>query len=363
MRVAVRSLLLMIGLAMTSTAVAHTGGTSYVDVRLAHNMESPRLQVDVALPDLAAAVRMDEDADGVLRWREVLAAVPDIAAYFQSRLQLTSAGQPCRSTAMLPPLLVDRDTGRHLRVVMMFDCRTTTGPWSLDAKPWFAETADQGIYVTWDSGQDRVALLTTDRPATPLDGGQRQGFGRFWLLGVEHLLGGYDHLAFLALLLLGAVGRTNKALGPRSLFWETARIATAFTVAHSITLALAASGTLQVPAAPVEIAIAGSIFITAVAVVVGADRWVGWPLAFGFGLIHGLGFANVLADILKGRNLLAPLLGFNLGIEVAQLLVIALVAPLLWQALARPRLLRSFSLTSALWLAGLSVMWMTQRWP
>jgi hypothetical protein len=110
-------------------------------------------------------------------------------------------------------------------------------------------------------------------------------------------------------------------------------------------------------------AIAASIFLTAVAVMAGAGRWVGWPLAFGFGLVHGLGFANVLADILTGRNLLTPLLGFNLGIEVAQLVVIALVAPLLWQALARPRVWRSVSTSSAVLLAGMSVIWMTERWP
>ncbi len=363
MRVGFQSLIAMASLTMASLAHAHTGGTSYVDVLAAQNSVAPRLQVDVALPDVAAALRLDRDADGRLRWREITAAQAEIATFLQVRLKLSSAGRPCRPAAIGQPLLVDRDTGRHLRVVLAFSCAAQGRQLSLDASPWFAEVADQGVYVTSDGGSDQVSLLTKERPAAVLDAHHKQGFGRFWMLGAWHLLSGYDHLAFLALLLLGAVRKSNPAIGIRSLFWETTKIATAFTAAHSITLALAATGSLQVPAAPVEIAIAGSIFITAVAIIAGADRWTGWPLAFGFGLVHGLGFANVLAELLSGRKLLAPLLGFNLGIEVAQLLVIAVVAPLLWQAMARPRLLRGTSAVSALMLAGLAVYWMAQRWP
>jgi hypothetical protein len=348
---------------MLPVVEAHTGGTGYVDVLAAQDPAAPRLQVDVALPDVAAALRLDRDADGRLRWREVTAAQVEIATFLRARLKLSSAGRPCRPAAIGQPLLVDRDTGRHLRMVLAFSCAAQGGQLSLDASPWFAEVADQGVYVSSDGASDQVALLTRDRPVAALDAQHKQGFGRFWMLGVEHLLSGYDHLAFLALLLLGAVRKSNRASGIRSLFWETTKIATAFAAAHSITLALAATGTLQVPAAPVETAIAGSIFITAVAIFAGADRWIGWPLAFGFGLVHGLGFANLLAELLSGRNLLAPLLGFNLGIEVAQLVVIAVVAPLLWQAMARPRLLRGTSAVSALLLAGLSVYWMAQRWP
>lgn len=357
------ALLAVAMLCLLPVVEAHTGGTSYVDVLAPLDSAAPRLQVDVALPDVGAALRLDRDADGRLRWREVTAAQVEIAGFLQARLKLSSAGRPCRPAAIGQPLLVDRETGRHLRMVLAFSCAAHGGQLSLDATPWFAEVADQGVYVTSGGGSDQVSLLTKDRPAAVLDAQHRQGFGRFWMLGVEHLLSGYDHLAFLALLLLGAVRKSNPAIGIRSLFWETTRIATAFSAAHSITLALAATGTLQLPAAPVEIAIAGSIFITAVAIFAGADRWTGWPLAFGFGLIHGLGFANALAELLSGRNLLAPLLGFNLGIEVAQLLVIAVVAPLLWQAMARPRLLAGTSAVSALLLAGLSVYWMARRWP
>ncbi len=363
MRCRSRAVLGVAMLCMLPVVEAHTGGTSYVNVLTAQNPAAPRLQVDVALPDVAAALRLDRDADGSLRWREVTAARFEIGAYLQARLKLSSAGRPCRPEPIGQPLLVDRDTGRHLRVLLAYACSAPGGQLSLDATPWFAEVADQGVYVIADGASDQVSLLTKDRPAAALGAAHPQGFGRFWMLGALHLLSGYDHLAFLALLLLGAVRKSNPAIGIRSLFWETTKIATAFTAAHSITLALAATGTLRIPAAPVEIAIAGSIFITAVAIFAGADRWTGWPLAFGFGLVHGLGFANVLAELLSGRKLLAPLLGFNLGIEVAQLLVIAVVAPVLWQAMARPRLLRGTSAVSALLLAGLSVYWMAQRWP
>ncbi len=350
-------------LCMLQVVEAHTGGASYVDVQSTQSSEAPRLQVDVALPDIATALGLDRDADGRLRWREVTAAQSEIASYLQARLQVKSAERFCRLATLGQPLLVDRDTGRHLRIVLAIGCTAEPGQRSLDASPWFAEAADQGIYVTWDGGSDRVSLLTKTYPSTDLDVGPNEGFGRFWLLGVEHLLSGYDHLAFLALLLLAAMHKAKPTLGLRSLFWQAAKIVTAFTAAHSITLALAATGLVRLPVALVEIAIAGSILVTAFAVLLRVERWTGWPLAFGFGLVHGLGFANVLADLLSGKDLLAPLVGFNLGIEVAQILVVAMVLPLLWQAMNRPRLLRGTSAISALLLAGMSVYWMVERWP
>jgi hypothetical protein len=147
--------------------------------------------------------------------------------------------------------------------------------------------------------------------------------------GTWHVWIGYDHLAFLVLLLLPSVRRGSKV---GKICRELLRIVTAFTLAHSITLGLAATGTVQLPVQAVELAIAASIVVAAALnLFPTAGRWR-LPLAFGFGLVHGFGFANALAEIgSQGARLVPVLAGFNIGVELAQLSVVAVLLPvLLW---------------------------------
>jgi HupE / UreJ protein len=196
-----------------------------------------------------------------------------------------------------------------------------------------------------------------DRPdATPAEASGPTGF---FLLGIEHLVTGYDHLAFLALLLLG----TASARGSR---WDAARVVTAFTLAHSITLALAVGGWVRVPTAPVEATIAASIVATAGLLVWAVLRRrpgaAGhWGLAFGFGLVHGLGFASVLVELLPGGSLAGALLAFNLGLETAQIALVLLALPaLLWLA-RRPALARPTTAVLAAGIGLLGCSWLAER--
>lgn len=149
---------------------------------------------------------------------------------------------------------------------------------------------------------------------------------RYTILGIEHILLGVDHLLFvLALLLI--------VRGP----WMLVKTITAFTVAHSITLALATLGFIDVPSAPVEAAIALSIVFLCVEIVHARQRRAGltalypWVVAFAFGLLHGLGFAGALADIgLPQSEIPIALLFFNIGVEVGQLIFVAVVLGILW---------------------------------
>jgi hypothetical protein len=112
-------------------------------------------------------------------------------------------------------------------------------------------------------------------------------------------------------------------------FWDVFKVVTAFTVAHSITLSLAALSIISLPSRLVESAIAFSVLLAAlnnIWPVVHGRRWI---VAFGFGLIHGFGFASVLADLgLPQDALLLALVGFNLGVEAGQLLIVAVLVPL-----------------------------------
>lgn len=170
------------------------------------------------------------------------------------------------------------------------------------------------------------------------------------LLGIEHILTGYDHLVFLACLLVpGGTWRSRVA------------IVSAFTAAHSLTLVLAATHVITPPARFVELAIALSIAYVAIENVVADAHRARWPTAFGFGLIHGLGFAGTLGALdLPVRQWLSAVLAFNLGVEIGQLAVVALVLPLIIVIAHSPWHRRVVQSTSAM-VFGLAVVWFVER--
>jgi hypothetical protein len=191
-------------------------------------------------------------------------------------------------------------------------------------------------------------------------------FSRLFALGVRHIAEGTDHLLFLLALLLPAPlvvmgSRWGSAADWRQSLRRILMVVTAFTFGHSITLALAAFGAVRVPSRPVEVLIAVSIFISAMHAIrplfPGKEVWIA---AF-FGLIHGLAFAAVLTDLgLNGWYRLISLLGFNLGIESMQLVVIAATLPSLL-LLSRTRAYPIFRLTGAMFALVASLGWMVAR--
>jgi HupE / UreJ protein len=155
--------------------------------------------------------------------------------------------------------------------------------------------------------------------------------------------------------------RVETVRGHRPLIAECARLVTGFTAAHSLTLALSVTGLLRLPGGPVEIAIALSIVLTALGLALGRNWSPDWRIAFGFGLVHGLGFAGLLTDLLQGRALVVPLIAFNLGLEMAQLLLVVAALPLmLWldrRPVWRPRVAAGLSMALAL----LGSVWLVER--
>jgi hydrogenase/urease accessory protein HupE len=189
------------------------------------------------------------------------------------------------------------------------------------------------VKVFWLDGQSRVYTLTGGQPTVQLYGSadDRRGMGEiaraYAVLGVEHILGGFDHLLFVFSLLF-LVGFQRK------LVWTI----TAFTLAHSLTLASAALGWLTLRSPPVEASIALSIVLVAGEALHKREtlaRRLPAVVAFLFGLVHGLGFAGALQDIgLPQNHLATALLTFNLGVEAGQLMTVGL-AWLAWLVLKR----------------------------
>jgi hydrogenase/urease accessory protein HupE len=214
------------------------------------------------------------------------------------------------------------------------------------------------VKVHWADGQTRIYTLTAGQPEVQLFGAadDTRGMGEvaraYGLLGLEHILGGWDHLLFV-LGLLFLVGFKRK------LVWTIS----AFTLAHSLTLALSTLGWITLRSPPVEATIALSILLVA-GEALNKEQTVSrrWPalVALLFGLVHGLGFAGALQQIgLPQNHLLVSLLSFNLGVEAGQLLVVALAYAALrtlgrWPALAlwRTPALYAMGGTAAYWTWG-----------
>ena len=176
----------------------------------------------------------------------------------------------------------------------------------------------------------------------------------FIVLGIEHIVTGFDHLAFLLALLLAGSGLR-----------EAGKLITSFTLAHSITLALATFDLVRIPASVVEPLIAASIIYVGVENLIRQEMKRRWLLTFGFGLVHGLGFASVLRDlgIADGglRAAITPLLSFNLGVEIGQITIAALILPLIWRLRQHSAFVLRYVPAGSLIIAILGSYWLIDR--
>ncbi len=184
-----------------------------------------------------------------------------------------------------------------------------------------------------------------------------EGFGstpaRFAALGIEHILTGYDHLLFLAGLLV--VARR----------WsDVVKTITAFTVAHSITLALAALNVIAVPGSVVEPLIAASVVYVGLENLLRPIPGSRWKLTFAFGLVHGLGFAAILSGLgigTSGESLVVPLASFNAGVEVGQIAVAAVLVPIFWKLNERAHARLPVAAIWSLLVVAAGAYWLVER--
>lgn len=336
------------------------------------------LRVDVALRDLDVALDLDTNGDGKLVWGEVRAAWPAIETYVRSHIQIDG----CTLTTATRTL-ERRIDGVYAALQWQPECRPALAPpmrYSMLAE---VDPTHRGIArVEWAGAASVLRVLvpragTTREPSVESE--SRAGSGpapapsasapetsaaapiavepgrasaatkapspatldvvpplQFLREGMRHILTGYDHVLFLICLLLPSVmRRTPQGWQPvdrlTQALWPVAGIVTAFTVAHSITLALGATGTVSLAPAFIEPAIAVTIMLAAfdnLRQIFGGRRAL---VTFAFGLIHGFGFAGVLAELdLPAAQFAWALLQFNVGLELGQLLIVAVLATALF---------------------------------
>ena len=348
---AIPLLLLLLASAMFATrAEAHEPGM----VELTFDTIEQTLRAELDLVDLDYALGLDEGDGNVTtadvgRQRERIAAFVVAGVHVSGcRLDASRAATGVRADAS-PSVVVDVpvacDRARKLRAV---------------GSSLFAGLPDyRSVLQVKAAGGTQTFALGASPVAVPLgDGGHAAAFVSFLREGIVHILIGVDHLAFLLVLLLPITARGSRRAQVRSV----AGIVTAFTVAHSLTLSLSALGHLGLPAKPVELLIAATVVFAAVRNLGRSGSAPGWLLAYLLGLIHGFGFAGALGGLAIAEGI-TPLavLAFNLGVELGQLLVIAVALPVI-AFLARPAALgRRLVPATSLLVAGIGVFWIVER--
>jgi hypothetical protein len=373
MKHALQSCLLLLMAFGSATVAAHKASDSFLYLDQS-NPEATTLRVDLALRDLALVLPLDGNNDQQLTGAEVRAARPDITGLVAEGVTVLSNQGNCALTGQQWGLSRHSD-GAYAAARYGIQCPGGAKATGITYNLLFdVDPLHRGL-VQWTTTEgESLAVLGPDSNRLDLTASQPSmlgTFGTFVYEGVVHLLIGLDHILFLLVLILPATfvrqqqlkrSPTTPEVSFSSRLWQLVGIVSAFTVAHSITLALAALDVVRLPIAWVEMVIALSIAVAALNVfwpILGKKTW---KLAFGFGLIHGFGFASVLGDLTTGvSQTVTALAGFNIGVELGQLGLLVIFFPLLFW-LGRYRLYARAAVPAMIVaVTGISLFWAVER--
>jgi len=362
-----RFALLWLMLAFQMTAWAHKASDSYLVVDVKGNAIAA--QWDIALRDIDFALGLDRDGNAEITWGELRARQSDLSAWALSRLELNRSGScPLQVTS----LQVDEHTDGGYAVLRLAGvCPGASGPLGLQYRLLFdLDSLHRGLLRLTLDGATHTTVISPTSGVLQFGAMQTSRWAQFkqYLVeGVWHIWIGFDHILFLLSLLLPAVlvlqmrrwqGVVNFGAALREVLW----VVTSFTAAHSITLSLAALGLVSLPSRLVESAIALSVVLAAANNLWPLVEHRRWLVAFGFGLIHGFGFASVLAELGLPTDALAlSLLGFNAGVEVGQMAIVAGFLPVAF-LLRNTRLYLRGVFVLGSWLTMLvALIWLLER--
>lgn len=355
---------------LTIPAQAHKPSDSYLTLTVGGPPVAVRW--DIALRDLDNVLALDRDADGAITWGELRARESDVVAFASKRLTIRFDGQVCG----LSP--VDMSVAEHsdgAYAVLRFEAPCAREPHEVDVDyELFFDVDPQhhGIARIDDGAGTRTAIFTdVDRHQRFARAtlGRAHQLGAAVRLGIGHIFSGIDHLLFLIALLLpsvlvrrGVKGHWEPVAGFRSALTDVLKIVTAFTVAHSITLSLSVLGVLRLPSRFVESAIAASVIVAAVNNIVPILQEDRWTAAFALGLLHGFGFSATLMDLgLPRQNLIATLFGFNIGVEMGQLCVVATLLPIAYWARKTVAYRKVALFGGSIAIASVATVWLIER--
>jgi hypothetical protein len=366
-KVATVAILTTLGALCSHTALAHSFSNSYLNLSV--NQHTIDGQLRLRLEDIVWLADLDQNRDQQLTWGELQAGTAAIHQAVATHLQLSSANERCPlqlSTMQLEQL----NTG--LYVVLPLQAQCAAAPQQLTVQYNALMTTDaahRGILNLQHDSQVTTAVFAPTNTRADFDlGSTSANLSLLAMLqeGIWHIWTGYDHLLFLLALLLPLFLNHSSpqrwvapaaAVVVKSVLWTV----TAFTVAHSLTLLLSTVFDLQVASAKVETLIAISVALSGINILYPIFRSHA-AIAFSFGLIHGLGFAGALRDLqLPTSAFVQSLLSFNLGVEVGQLTLVALLFPLMLYVRHQRYYQRLVQPLVALSIVGVGLAWAVER--
>ncbi|HSZ08630.1 MAG TPA: HupE/UreJ family protein [Steroidobacteraceae bacterium] len=349
-------------------AQAHIASNGFLTLQVEHAQVSGALEL--AIRDGELAVGLDRDGDGKVTWGELRASQTALQNYVLQHLHLAGADGPCRM-GFSSVQVNERVDGNYLWLPFTAACGRVGTHLSIDYTVLDAEDpSHRGLLTLSSNGATQTAVLggapaarlfELDHPSPWV------AFIEYLRAGIWHIWSGIDHLLFLLSLLLPAVllrreNRWEAVPIAAPAFVGIVKVVTAFTLAHSITLSLAAFDVIRLPGRLTESVIAASIIVAALNNVFPRVTDGRWRIAFAFGLLHGFGFASVLAEmgLPKGARLVS-LVAFNLGVEAGQLAVVLAVMPLAYLLRSTAFYRRGVMPWGSSAIAALALVWFMQR--
>ena len=359
--------LLLILLFIPLSCWAHKPSDSYLSLDLTGDI--PTGQWDIALRDLEYALGIDTNGDGVITWSELRTRHQAITHYVLARLQIQAGAASC----IIQPtqhLLDEHSDGVYNVLRFTLDCPLKASL-NLDYQLFFdLDPTHRGLLRIIYPDTVHTAVLSPEQARialTPHSRGLWRTFSEYWQEGIWHIWIGFDHILFLLALLLPAVlwrdgKRWRQAKSLRSAMVDVAAIVTAFSVAHSITLSMAVLDWVALPSRWVESAIAATVVLAAVNNLYPLVQGRRWLLAFCLGLVHGFGFAGVLADLgLPAETLALALVGFNVGVETGQLAIVIGFMPLAFMLRSSWFYQRAALPLGSSLIAVIALLWLLER--
>lgn len=327
-------------------------------------------QWEIALRDVALLADVDPNRDRAVTWGELRLAEPELSQALVASLGLAGDGQPCR--LRVTDLLVhERGDGPYAWFALEGACDAAPAVLRLDYGLLFEiDPTHRGILVLGSAGLQHSAVLAPERASATFslgDAAPLRLFLDYLREGIGHIWVGLDHVLFLLTLLLPAVlvrapAGWHAAPQLRPVLWDVVRVVTAFTLAHSITLGLAALGVLRLPAVWVEPLIALSVLLAALNNLRPVFTRARWAMAFGFGLLHGFGFASVLGELgLPAGSRVLALAAFNLGVEAGQLAIVLVAVPLAFVLRDTVLYRRAIVGAGSFAIAAVALIWLAER--
>jgi len=326
--------------------------------------------LELAVRDGEIAVGLDRDRDGRVSWGEVRSGQDALGRYLLGHVLLAGPDGHC---PLRPGTLQinERVDGNYLWMPFTAECPSMLRQLQIQYRVLDQEDpSHRGLLTLRARGTTQTAVLGGARAVQSFDlerPSAGYAFVQYLQAGIWHIWSGIDHLLFLLSLLLPALlvrrdRRWQAVPLAAPALWSILKVVTAFTLAHSITLSLAAFDLVHLPTRLTESVIAASIIVGALNNVFPIVTESRWRIAFAFGLLHGFGFATVLSEmgLPQGARLLS-LVAFNLGVEAGQLAVVLAVMPLAYLLRATRFYQRALMPWGSTAIAGLALVWFIQR--